>query len=211
MTTDKEPEKTSPEPVEPAHEAELEAEEPELAQEAPGDAIGEPGEGEETGPDSEAGELMSRLEEAEARAADMQNKALRALAELENYRKRMARERQELLKSAAADVIESLLPALDNLRLGLQAAENHPEAGDVARGFEMVGKQMLSALQEQGLQELDPTGEDFDPHRHDSLSTQPSDEVEEGKVLQTIKFGYLLNDKLLRPATVIVSSGPQPS
>ena len=194
--TDKEPEKT------PADSPEAE---PTPISE-PDDFSAEPEP--EGGIGGENAELLSRLEAAEARAVEMQNKALRALAELDNFRKRMARERQEILKSAAADVIESLLPALDNLRIGLQAAENHPEAGDVAKGFEMVGKQMLGALQDHGLKELDPTGDVFDPHQHDSLTTQPSDEVQEGHVLQTIKVGYVLNDKLLRPASVVVSQGP---
>lgn len=201
--TKKESEQTPPEPREAV---EPEPDTPETDAE-PVDNGGAP-EAEDTAETGATAELVERLEAAEARAQDMQQKALRALAELDNYRKRMARERQELLKSAAADVIESLLPALDNLRLGLQAASNHPEAGDVARGFEMVGQQILSALREQGLEELDPEGEPFDPHRHDSLSTQPSDDVAEGVVLQTVKIGYLLNDKLLRPASVVVSRGP---
>ncbi len=154
-----------------------------------------------------ASDLMERLEAAEARAAEMQDKSLRAFAELDNFRKRMARDRQELLKTAAADVIESLLPALDNLKIGLAAADNHPEAGEVTKGFEMVGQQILSALQEHGLKEIDPSGEPFDPHFHDSLTTQPSEAVEEGGVIQTIKVGYMLNDKMLRPAAVVVSSG----
>lgn len=152
-------------------------------------------------------DLLQKLEEAEARAQAAQDRALRTAAELDNYRKRMARDRQEWLRSAAAEVIESLLPALDNLKLGLQSVNNDQNVRELARGFEMVGQQMLTALQEQGLQELDPAGEDFNPYFHESLSTEPDSEVGEGKVLRTIKSGYLLNEKLLRPAMVVVSSG----
>ena len=152
-------------------------------------------------------ELMRRLDEAESRAGEMENRYLRAVAELDNFRKRAAREKQELLKSAGSDVIESLLPALDNLKIGLKAAENHPEAREVVQGFEMVGRQILQALEEHGLKELNPEGDSFDPHYHDSVSTVPSEEVEEGHVVQTVRVGYLLNDRLLRAASVVVSSG----
>jgi molecular chaperone GrpE len=158
--------------------------------------------------DSELPEILEKLEDAESRAEAMHERSLRALAELDNFRKRMARDRVDLMRSAAADVIESLLPALDNLKLGLQSASNPENLGEVVKGFEMVGGQILSALEDHGLKPIDPTGEAFDPHFHDSLSTQPSEEVEEGTVLQTLKVGYLLKDKLLRPASVIVSSGP---
>lgn len=152
-------------------------------------------------------ELLKRLEEAETRADQERDKALRAMAELDNFRKRMARDRQEWLRTAAADVIQSLLPALDNLKLGLQTVHDDQSARELARGFEMVGQQFLSALAEQGLKELDPAGENFDPHLHDSISAEPSADVAEGMVLRTVKTGYLLNDKLLRPAMVVVSSG----
>lgn len=152
-------------------------------------------------------DLLKRLEEAEQQASIERDKALRAIAELDNFRKRMARDRQDWIRSAAAEVIESLLPALDNLKLGLQSVHNEQSSKELARGFEMVGQQFLSALREQGLEELDPTGNTFDPHFHDSISTEPSAEVAEGSVVRTVKVGYLLNEKLLRPALVVVSSG----
>ena len=163
----------------------------------------------EADPETELSDILKKLEEAESRAEAMHGRSLRALAELDNYRKRMARDRQDIRRSAAAEVIESLLPALDNLKLGLQSATNPDSLQDVVKGFEMIGNQILGALNEQGLQELNPEGEDFDPHFHDSVSTEAHAEMEEGKVLRTLKVGYLLNDKLLRPATVVVSSGPE--
>jgi len=165
---------------------------------------------EEASPSSEEfSRILKKLEEAEERAEAMQDRSLRAVAELDNYRKRMARERMENAKTAAAEVIESLLPALDNLKIGLSSVKDHENTKDLAQGFEMVGKQIISALEEHGLREMDPEGETFDPHFHDSLSTQPSDGIEEGKVMKTVKAGYMLNDKMLRPASVIVSSGPE--
>lgn len=150
---------------------------------------------------------LSELEQAQAEAFDMKARYLRSVADLENYRKRMAREKSELLRSAAAGVVESLLPVLDNLKLGLQAAENHPEAKDVTEGFRMVDEQLKKTLAEQGLEEIIPDGSTFDPNLHECIAQQPSEDVPEDHVIQTIRAGYRLNDRLIRAANVIVSSG----
>lgn len=151
----------------------------------------------------------SPLDKAQAEATEMKSRYLRSVADMENYRKRIGREKQEIIRSAAAHVIESLLPVLDNLKLGLQAAENHPEAKDVTVGFQMVENQLKGILAEQGLEELIPDGEAFDPNLHECIAHQPSAEIAEDKVIQTIRAGYRLNDKLIRAANVIVSSGPE--
>jgi len=148
------------------------------------------------------------LENAEAEAAEMKSRWLLSVADMENYRKRIGREKQDIIRAAGASVIESLLPILDNMKLGLQAAENHPEAKDVTLGFKMVDDQLKRALSEQGLEELIPDGEAFDPNFHECISHQSSSEVEEDKVIQTVRAGYRLNDRLIRAASVIVSSGP---
>lgn len=150
---------------------------------------------------------LSELEKTQNEAAEMKVRYLRAVADLENYRKRIAREKQDIIRSAAASVVESLLPVLDNMKLGLQAAENHPEAKDVTFGFKMVDDQLKKSLSEQGLKELIPDGEHFDPNLHECISHQPSDEVTEDHVIQTVRAGYRLNDRLIRAASVIVSSG----
>ena len=151
------------------------------------------------------------LEKAEKEAAEMKTRWLRSVADLENYRKRIAREKQDIIRSAAANVIESLLPVLDNMKLGLQAAENHPAAKDVVVGFKMVDDQLKRSLLEQGLEELVPDGESFDPNLHECISHQTSADIEEGKVMQTVRAGYRLNEKLIRAASVIVSSGADAS
>ena len=148
------------------------------------------------------------LEKAEKEAAEMKSRWLRSVADMENYRKRIGREKQDIIRSAAANIVESLLPVLDNMKLGLQAAENHPEAKDVTIGFKMVDDQLKRSLSEQGLEELIPDGEKFDPNLHECIAQQPSDEVEEDKVIQTVRAGYRLNERLIRAANVIVSSGP---
>jgi molecular chaperone GrpE len=152
--------------------------------------------------------LAEELQNAREEIASLKDRYLRTVAEMENFRRRLAREKQEIIRSAAAGMIESLLPVLDNLRLGLQSAENHPEAREVTKGFAMVHEQLNGVLREQGLEMIEPQDVDFDPNLHDALTQQPSAVVEEGKVLQTVRIGYRLNERLLRAASVIVSSGP---
>lgn len=156
------------------------------------------------GPVEEASKVPSVEEELEK----AQSLYLRARADLENYRKRASREKMEFAKFANAQLIESFLPVLDNLKLGLESAKNHPEAAAVTQGFEMVGQQLWQVLSEEGLKEVSPEGEDFDPNFHDCVTHETSEDVEEGKVLKVVRVGYMLNDKLLRPASVTVSSGP---
>ncbi len=158
--------------------------------------------------DAEPEPEMTELEKAQAEATEMKTRYLRAVADMENYRKRIAREKQEIIRSAAAGVVESLLPVLDNMKLGLQAAENHPEAKDVTVGFRMVDEQLKKSLSEQGLEELVPDGEAFDPNLHECIAHQPSDEIKEDHVIETVRAGYRLNERLIRAANVIVSSGP---
>lgn len=149
-----------------------------------------------------------QLEAARQEAAAAQDRYLRALADLENFRRRSVREKEELRAFAAARVVEDLLPVLDNLSLGLAAAKAPNAAlSTLIGGIEMVATQLKSALVNHGLQEIAPAGAPFDPNLHEALSQQPSAEVPEGHVLQVVRTGYSLNGRLLRPASVIVSAG----
>ena len=161
-------------------------------------------------PAEEAKELTVEelLEQSHKEKQDLYEKVLRAAADFENFRKRSLREKEELRKYAVSGLIEDLLPALDNLELGLAAADNHPEAKAVSDGFRMVAQQIVSILQNNGVECLDPVGEEFDPNFHESVGFQPSDEVEDHKVIQVVRKGYTLNGRILRAANVIVSSGP---
>ncbi|MEO0508842.1 MAG: nucleotide exchange factor GrpE [Verrucomicrobiota bacterium] len=150
---------------------------------------------------------LTELEKAQAEATEMKARYLRTVADMENFRKRMARDKQDIIRSAAGSVIESLLPVLDNMKLGLQAAENHPEAKHVTIGFKMVDDQLKKSLSEQGLEELIPDGKAFDPNLHECISHQPSSDVEEDHIIQTVRAGYRLNERLIRAASVVVSSG----
>tara|TARA_B100001123_G_scaffold451130_1_gene627218 strand:+ start:5272 stop:5940 length:669 start_codon:yes stop_codon:yes gene_type:complete len=148
------------------------------------------------------------LEQSRKEKEDLYQKVLRAAADFENFRKRTVREKDELRKYAISSLIEELLPALDNLDLGLSAADNHPEAKAVSDGFRMVAQQLTSILKSNGLECLDPVGDEFDPNFHESVGFQSSDEVEDHKIIQVVRKGYTLNGRILRAANVIVSSGP---
>ena len=166
-------------------------------------------EGEKVAPEEEKELTVEELlEQSRLEKEDLYQKVLRAAADFENFRKRSLREKDELRKFAVAGVIEELLPALDNLELGLMAADNHPEAKAVSDGFRMVAQQLTGILQSNGLECVDPAGEEFDPNFHESVSVQHSDEVEENKIIQVSRKGYTLNGRVLRAANVIVSGGP---
>jgi molecular chaperone GrpE len=148
------------------------------------------------------------LAAAKKEAADNHDRYLRAVADLENFRRRTVREKEELRLYASSRLLEDLLPALDNLGLGLAAARQ-PKADlkGLANGVELVQQQLKAALASHGLKEINPLGQTFDPHQHEALSHQPSADMKAEHVLTVVRTGYTLNGRLLRPASVIVSSG----
>ncbi|RYD32956.1 MAG: nucleotide exchange factor GrpE [Verrucomicrobiaceae bacterium] len=148
------------------------------------------------------------LNKALLEAAQWKDAAHRAAAELDNYRKRMAREMQDSLRYANAGLLESLLPVLDNFDYGMQAAKAESEGSNLYLGLSMVLRQIQDFLKENHVEEIVAVGAPFDPNVHEAVSQQPSGTVAEGTVLQQTRKGYKLRDRLLRPASVIVSSGP---
>jgi len=148
------------------------------------------------------------LAAAKKEVADSHDRYLRAVADLENFRRRTVREKEELRLYAASRLLEDLLPALDNLGLGLAAARQ-PKADlkGLANGVELVQQQLKGALAAHGLKEINPLGQPFDPHQHEALSHQASADVKPEHVMTVVRTGYTLNGRLLRPASVIVSSG----
>lgn len=153
--------------------------------------------------------LEQQLDEAKKAAAKSHDHYVRSMADLENFRRRVVREKDELRQFAAGRVLEDLLPVLDNLALGLAAAKApNADLKNLVGGIEMVLGQLKSALTNHGLKEINPIGEKFDPNQHESIASQPSKEVADGSVLQVVRIGYGLNGRLLRPASVVLSSGP---
>ena len=148
------------------------------------------------------------LNQALMEAAQWKDVAHRAAAELDNFRKRTARDLQETVKYANAGLLESLLPVLDNFDYGMAAAKAESEGSNLYVGLSMVLRQVQDFLKDNGVEEISAVGMPFDPNLHEAVSQQPADTVAEGTVISQTRRGYKLRDRLLRPASVIVSSGP---
>jgi molecular chaperone GrpE len=156
-------------------------------------------------PDSE--ELARTLAEAEALRDQYLGDLKRVAADFDNYRKRVAREREALVTRAHAGLVEAILPVLDDLGRALEAAGLHEEA-KLEDGVRLVHRQLSDVLAREGLQEI-PTDVAFDPHVHEALAAIPS-EAEEGTILEVVQRGYLLGDRVLRPARVVVAAANAP-
>lgn len=164
---------------------------------------GAPGEGRpETGPAAEGEALQAALAAAEANAREHKDLYLRALAELENVRKRSSREVEQAHKFAVERFANDLVGVKDSLELGL-ASEGSIEAHRA--GTEATLKLLAKAFERAGLQEIAPQDQPFNPELHEAMVTQPSADHEPNTVLQVVQKGYQLNGRLLRPARVIVS------
>ena len=137
---------------------------------------------------------------------DWKDRYMRAMADFDNFRKRTARDREDLVKFAASDVLKDILPTIDNLARALDEAKNKAEDPFVA-GVKLVYDGLLKALADHGASPLDAVGEPFDANFHEALAQLPSEDVEEGHVMSEVKRGWLLHGKLLRAAQVVVSSG----
>jgi molecular chaperone GrpE len=149
-----------------------------------------------------------QLAAAKQEAAANYDRYMRAVADLENFRKRSVREKDELRQFAAAGLMEDVIPVLDNLSLGLAAAKTQTEVKPIVDGVALVLEQLKTTLARHGLKEIKPDGQKFDPNFHECISHQASTEIAEEHVMQVVRPGYTLNGRLLRPASVVVSSGP---
>ena len=133
--------------------------------------------------------------------------AMRSQADFENYKKRCAREKEDAIKYANTSLLERLLPIVDNFELGLAAARGEGEQSPVYAGMSLVLKQITDFLADNGLQPIDAIGQKFDPNLHDALAHEPSDSVPENHIIRQTRRGYRFKDRLLRPSSVVVSSG----
>lgn len=137
--------------------------------------------------------------------AQVDEERLRALAEMENFKKRLAREHEEQLRYAAEKVLADLLPTLDNLDLALRYGSQHEACKDMLMGVEMTRKLLLDAVQKHGLEPVGAVGEVFTPELHEALSFDMRDDMDAGLVSGVFQRGYKLKDRLLRPAKVTIS------
>ena len=143
----------------------------------------------------------------QAKVDDNWDRYLRAAAETENVRKRASRDVEHARKYALEGFGAEMLAVKDSLELGLEAAES-ADAGSIAEGNLATLKLLTTALERFGITEIDPIGDQFDPERHEAINMQPSADAEPGSVLTVVQKGYSLNDRLLRPAMVVVASAP---
>ena len=139
---------------------------------------------------------------------DYYDRLLRVTAEFDNYRKRTDRERQQLAEAAAADLIKDLLPLVDDLERAIKAADaGHEAAAAILRGVEMTHKQLLDTLRKRGVTPIEALGADFDPNFHMAVLHEPAEGHRDNEVIEEFTRGYMLGDRLLRPAMVKVAKG----
>ncbi|WP_018649078.1 MULTISPECIES: nucleotide exchange factor GrpE [unclassified Thioalkalivibrio] len=150
----------------------------------------------------------SRLQELEALAEERRDQALRAQAELENQRRRFERELENAHKYAMEKFASEMLEVGDSLEMGLQAARESKDVERIIEGAELTLKNLNRVFEKFGIQAEDPTGERFDPERHQAMSMQEDPENPPNTVVATMQKGYLLQDRVLRPAMVVVSKAP---
>jgi len=147
-----------------------------------------------------------------AKADENWDRYVRLAAEFDNFKKRAAREREEAIRYANQALLGRLLPVIDNFEMALAATADASDetAGSLRTGVNMILTQLKSVLTEVGVEEVDALGETFDPTVHEAVSQQETTEASEGQVIQQLRKGYKLRDRLLRPASVIVAKAPAP-
>ena len=155
--------------------------------------------------EKEIEELKKKFEEKEKEAKEHYDRLLRVAADFDNYKKRAAREKEEWAKFANEDLIKAILPFIDNLERAINHAEKVEDAGVLIEGVRLTIQQLLQALSKFGLSSFESHGKPFDPALHEAVLLVPTDQHEPNQVVEEFQKGYLLNDRLLRPATVSVS------
>jgi len=149
--------------------------------------------------------LQQELAESQAKANEYLDGWQRSRADFMNYKKRVDREQAEVYQRATGTIIKKYLEVVDDLELALR---NRPEAGDGsvwANGIELIYRKLLTILENEGVQRIIPQGQLFDPNFHEAISLEPSDQTESGYIIGVVKSGYMLGDKVIRPALVRVA------
>lgn len=150
-------------------------------------------------------EEFQKLEENAKKAAENHDKYLRAVADMENYRKRAQKDREDLLKYCNSDFIKGLLPILDNFDRAIINMNESTDLAKIKEGIDLITKQFHKYLEQLGLARVPAVGEVFDPHKHQAVMHVETDEHPENIVVEELQRGYTINDRLLRPAMVKVS------
>lgn len=164
----------------------------------------EEGSEESSEPLSELENLQQQLEEAQQKVKENWETALRAQAETDNVRKRAVKDVESAHKYSMEKLVNQFLPVKDSLELGLNAADQ-ADVASLVEGMELTLKTFTTALEKLGVSIVDPKGEKFDPEQHQAMTMIDSPDVESGMIIDVMQKGYLLKDRLIRPAMVIVS------
>jgi molecular chaperone GrpE len=160
-------------------------------------------------PAADPAPALDPWEELEAEAAKWKEISLRTAAEMENLRKRTTRDREDAIRYANQRLLEDLIPVIDNFEMGMQAASQDTKSM-IYIGMDMVRRQLNEFLASQSVEEIPTTGQ-FDPNLHDAVAQEECAEGEEGRILKVTRRGFRLRDRLLRPASVVVSKVPTPA
>ena len=148
---------------------------------------------------------QSEIENLKEEVAKEKKEYLFLMAEFDNFRKRTLREKSELIKNAGENVLKGLLPILDDFERGLKASENMDDSNSIREGMELIYQKLKKYLEQNGVKEFDPEDDNFDADKHEAISVVPvPDESKKGKILDTVEKGYMINDKVLRHAKVVV-------
>jgi molecular chaperone GrpE len=159
---------------------------------------------------NKSSQLQAQIDELTAEKASLHDRLLRHRAEFENYRKRVERERSGLYQHGRDDVLLQLLPVVDNFERALSSLEtSEGDAEALRHGIELIHKQFKDALSKFGLEPVEAVGKTFDPHVHEAVTTEATDEHEENTVIEEFQRGYKIGNRLLRPAKVKVASSPE--
>ena len=154
-------------------------------------------------------ELKKKLEEKAKESKENYDRLLRMAADFENYKKRAAREKEDWTKFANEDLIKGVLPFIDNLERAVNHAQKVNDVGVLIEGVRLTLQQLLQSLNKFGLSSFESVGKPFDPAVHEAMLVVETDQYEPDQVIEEFQKGYLLNDRLLRPATVSVSKPPE--
>ena len=149
--------------------------------------------------------LTEEVEKLRAEHEEGQQRLLRTQADFDNFRRRTLKEKEELGKYASAKLITELLPVIDNFQRALSTAGEHAESASYVKGVEMIFRQLEGVLSAEGLTAMESVGKPFNPEFHQAIMQVESEEYEEGIVVEEVQKGYMLKDKVLRPAMVKVS------
>ena len=152
--------------------------------------------------------LKEEMDKAIAKADEYFKLLQRVQADFANYKRRIDQERTEFARATKADVILKTLPVLDDFSRALEMVPEEIASHDWAKGISMIHRKLMSVLENEGLKKMEARGREFNPWEHEAILHQETNEVEEGRVVAVVREGYKLDDKVIRPAQVIVAKGP---